>query len=320
MDFIVPDGWTLPARNTICLCECGLIYYDNDRTQADYDEYYQKHYGNTPVLACDENHKRQDEIVEMARKLIPDKGGCIVDFGGGEGYITKRLNELGYASASTVNVCEVLPDRIDLLICSHVLEHIYDLRGAMDKLASSVRAAGGAFLIEVPDAVQLLQVMLPIWDYNQGHINKFAPWVLDKLLAIYDYYPVHGEILPLYTFGYCYRVIYMPRKSPMEIYRKSQEHINYEVNLKLQALNKITVPVIVWGCGDLLIHLLTKAKLNILQFVDLNEDFRGSSIGGIPILDHVESDAPILVMVQNQEASILKTIKERGYKNEVIVL
>jgi len=44
LDFKVPDGWPQPEHNTVCLClDCGLIYYDNDMTAEDYDEYYRKY-------------------------------------------------------------------------------------------------------------------------------------------------------------------------------------------------------------------------------------------------------------------------------------
>ena len=45
-EFAVPTGWTLPEVNYVKLCSfCGFIWYDNDRTQADYDRYYLERYG-----------------------------------------------------------------------------------------------------------------------------------------------------------------------------------------------------------------------------------------------------------------------------------
>ena len=321
MDFFVPDGWEMPAKNKVCLCtDCGMIWYDNDRTQDDYNKFYQTRYGNSQVLSNAENLARQDELIELTEEYIPSKHSMIVDFGGGEGYITKRMIEHGYQNIMTVNIGDELPKRIDILIASQVMEHIYDVREVMERIVLPVSASNGKFIIEIPDTMAMPGTDLPLLDYLQPHVNHYLPSVLDLLFQQYDYWPIYTRRkIEMYHFGFVYRVIYA-KDIPQRVYFASRQHIENSIKAMAARLETIRGPVIVWGCGDLCLHLLTQVKLNILQFVDLDPAFRGQTIGGIQVLDHVESDAPILVMVQNQSASIQQSIKDAGLLNEVIVL
>jgi hypothetical protein len=93
-----------------------------------------------------------------------------------------------------------------------------------------------------------------------------------------------------------------------------------EVEKMVEQLRNITSPVIVWGCGDMCMHVLLQAKLNVAYFVDIAPSYRGTTISGVPVLDHVVSDEPIVVIAQYQNSSILKSISDAGLKNEVIAV
>jgi hypothetical protein len=317
--YIVPDEWTLPTKNTICLClDCGMVWYDNDKTQADYDRYYTERYGYSGALTIHENYKRLDELVELAVEHFPNLDACIVDFGGGEGYIKSKLDALGYTNTFTVNIGDPLPNTIDLLIACHVFEHVYDLRGVMDRLSAHVT---GKYLIEVPDADAMTRaVNMPMLDYYQIHVNHFVPLVLDKFFERYSYYPVYQYRRPsLYDNVRFYRVIYEPGV-PMRTYADSHEQVTANIKAKVELLKRVNYPVIVWGCGPTALHLLAQVNINVVQYVDMDPAYRGTTIGGMPVLDHVESDAPILVMAQSQRTGIVKAISEAGLNNPVIVL
>jgi hypothetical protein len=85
MNFIIPNGWTLPTKNTINYClSCGMIYYDNTASQTDYDTYYREKFGFTGSLSSSITIERLEEIIELALKYLPRKDMVVVDFGGGE--------------------------------------------------------------------------------------------------------------------------------------------------------------------------------------------------------------------------------------------
>lgn len=328
MEFKVPDGWPNPIRNTICKClDCNFIYYDNDMSQADYDEYYHKYYGYDGNEHSENNLARLDEIAELVKlpfmNLKPDD--LIVDFGGGGGYLTKRLNEMGFYKAFTVEVGDELPKNIDLLISAQTLEHLYDLKPIVDWLAGAL-SLKGMFLIEIPSGYEMpyLQPPMPILDYHQKHVNHFTSETLDLLFKRYvkrgPFYRVysHQGATPCY-FGYHYRAIYQ-RYMLDKTYTNAKSNIEIRTYQKLEKLRKVSGPVIVWGCGDLCLHMLTRVNLDVAYYVDNDPAFKGASIGGIPVQETVTSGEPIVIIAQNQATGILKRIRELGLTNEVIVI
>jgi hypothetical protein len=322
MDYIVPDGWENPTSNTICLCECGMIYYDNEKTQEDYDKYYKTRYDSDWALLTPESNERLEDISQLICKTELTKSIKIVDFGGGMGYIERRLKELGYPNVYTVNVGDELPYDIDLLIASHVLEHVYDLRGVMDKLVAHTK---GKILIDLPDSnIMATVTSLPILDYHQKHINHFTINTLNSLLKKYSYEPTYINHYITKPHNYpALRVIYDSKlaiRRDYDVYYKSKKWVQDSIDLKVERLKEITYPVIVWGCGDICLHLLSKVPLKVIHYVDLDPAFRGQTIGGVPVLDHVDGDYPIVVIAQMQQSSVLKSIADAGLINRAIVI
>jgi len=320
LDFIVPDGWEMPISNTVLECPlCDMVWYDNDKTQADYDAYYINRYGFDSALNKHDNLARQAELAQISINLGLPHDARIVDFGGGhDKYIERCLVEAGYTDVRTCDAGVPLPDNIDLLISSQVFEHIYDLRGAMDMLTKCM-SENGQFLIELPDAERMTlaqgQMLL---DYHQKHCNHFPPYTLDYLFRLYGYYPRYQDRkLEGWHFGHIYRAVYGKR---FDVYGESRELVELAVAERVAQLEKINQPVIVWACSDVALHLLARTNLDIVHYVDMDPHYRGETIGGLPVLDHVESDAPIVVMAYNQRSSILKNIEEMGIKNEVIII
>jgi len=161
---------------------------------------------------------------------------------------------------------------------------------------------------------------MPILDFHQKHVNHFLPFVLDRLFGEYGFRRIytHSGSTPCY-FGWHYRVIYQ-RGVPMRTYYQSRAVVHNRVTQRAAKLREVTGPVIVYGCGDLCLHLLTKVKLDVVYYVDNDPAFKDATIGGIPVKDKVESDEPIVVIAQNQATGILKRIKADGLTNKVIVI
>lgn len=328
LDFKVPDGWPQPKSNTVCLCtECGLIYYDNDMTAEDYDEYYRNYYGADFNLDKGQNNIRLDEVAALVQRFFPDHFK-IIDFGGGDGYLERKLKEMGYPQVRTVRVGDPPCWGNNLVISTQVFEHLYDLRGTLKRLVDCM-IPRGAFLIEVPDAAEMpFLTGSALKDYQQKHVNHFIPQVLDRLFESIGYdrfYSERGEMTGY--FGRYYRAIYM-RDVPIDIYAHTRGQIRRAVQEKVEKLEKITGPVIVWGCGDLAMHLLTKVNLDVAYYVDNDPAFEGAFIEGVPVYDAIQSDPdgvwfdeyPIVIMAQNQATALLKRIQDLGLTNEVIVI
>ena len=54
--------------------------------------------------------------------------------------------------------------------------------------------------------------------------------------------------------------------------------------------------------------------------MDLDPAYKGQTIKGIPVLDHCESDAPIVVMAQMNKEQIIEIIRKLGLPNKVITI
>ena len=77
--------------------------------------------------------------------------------------------------------------------------------------------------------------------------------------------------------------------------------------------------MIVWGLGDIAMHLLAKCPLNVKYFICNDPAFKNQTIGRIPILEGAITDHPIVVMAQSQKEKLLARIKSE-YDNEIIVI
>lgn len=323
MDFVVPDGWRLPAKNLICYCRsCGMIWHDNDCTQADYDWYYRTKYGFDGAADPFWHVSRWESDLKIITEFYR-KDAHVVDFGGGCGYITKRLRALGYKNVSLVEVGDPLPDNTDLVLAIHVFEHLYDVRGVLDNLISRT-ARNGSFFVEVPDAKTYINYSnLPLIDYHQVHINHFAKATLDNLFCLHGYKTAWSEAGQLPgSEASMYRAIYSPKDDLLD-YRRDKKHVLNAVNERLDKLKQVDSPVILWGCGAYAMHMLARCPevaARIVYFVDIDPAFRGETILDKPVYGRVQDgdSYPILVIAQQQATGILKNIQDLGLKNEVI--
>lgn len=318
MDYVVPDGWELPKHTIICVCSCGMIYSDSNKNQSDYDKYYKERYDSELTLVSDVVHDRLDGLINFVQDTEERKEVRIVDFGGGEGYIERQLTKFGYKDVQTVNVGDELPKNIDLLIASHVLEHVYDLKSVMDKLTYNVR---GKFIIDVPDAYPMVHInTLPILDYHQKHINHFTTRTLNHLMNNYGYSPLAMESYVTQPHNYpAIRVLY-DMIDELDIYYKAKTWCQTNIDEKVEKLKQIKEKVVVWGCGDICLLLLDKVPFKVVHYVDLDPAYKNQTIRGIPVLDHVESDVPIVVIAQMQKESVLESIRKAGITNKVYVI
>lgn len=320
-DYVVPDGWELPTHIDMCLCEnCHMIYYDCDKTQDDYDLYYKNRYDSELTLSSEETHGRLDALIDFIMDTENRKDARIVDFGGTEGYVERQLRKFGYKDVATCNVGCELPPNIDLLIASHVLEHVFDMKSVMDKLTSHLNS-GAKFIVDIPDSIEMVRInTLPIMDYSQKHVNHFSTRTMNMLLEKYDYYPtkIHTYIVPIHDYP-AFRILY-EKPGDEEAYYRAKDWCEGNIEVKIQKMKAISGPVVVWGVGDICLLLLEKVPLDVIHFVDIDPAFKGQTIKGVPVYDHCESDAPIVVIAQMQRNKVIDSIAKVGLKNKVIVI
>lgn len=320
IDFAVPSGWTLPNTSYVKLCPaCGFIWHDNDSTQADYDTFYKERYG----YGADTVYDKQ-RMMELSASISANysRDIKILDIGGGVGYLETCLRELGFDNVRTLGVGEEYDNGYDLVIFTHVLEHIYDLDVFMDHVMGCLND-GGHVLVEVPASYLFAEQDWPhILDYHQKHVNHFSRYSLDHLFTKYGF---TNLIKTIYVFkltnAACIRAIYLKGGIESTFDKIKMHVINHLDEIGRKISQNIKEPVIIYGVGDLawaLINYVQNPPIQIAGLVDNDPAYVGCTINGIPVTDKVEGDEPLLVMASGQKQNILKRIKELGLKNKVI--
>ncbi len=149
----------------------------------------------------------------------------------------------------------------DLIIVSHVLEHLIDLD--LIELLRGLLADGGLLYIEVPDALRYesYQRVEYLYYFDRLHVNHFTPQSLVRLMTGYGFgYVKHFEYAFPYRDGGAYPALGMlfqkgresvPIASP-SLLDSANRYIRSENTRARATAGKMGASegVLVWGAGD----------------------------------------------------------------------
>lgn len=373
--FVLPEGNILPDAFDVVWCPvCGFAYADTPAQQEDYDRYYaafSKYEDNETSTGgggseWDARRLRQTAVALAA--IVPERESRIIDIGCANGGLLGELKNLGYRNllavdpspacvanarslydleAATGSIRE-MPDGIgqfDLVILSHVLEHVADLQATLRDLIRLLRP-GGRLYIEVPDASRYREFLLaPFQDFNTEHINHFSLAALRNLFARHGFevessgqktvesspgcpYPAAFSFLRQSASDDAknYEVDQSFRENLLGYIQASRQQLE-EIELKLAPISAEAKPLLVWGVGQLTMKLLAETSLGqtqIAAFIDSNPINHGKRLLGIPILaprDVNDQITPILLATLLHQKDITETIREQLHlPNPIIAL
>lgn len=317
--FLVPEKWTQPAYLDWFVCRnCGMTYGDNpDITQRDYDKYYNERYGFGVEDA--EARQRQQNRAQMISTSFQDKSVLVVDFGG-VGILSGYLKDYGFSNVVDIGAGEKLPSDIDCLVAEHVLEHIYSLPEVMREISSHMKI-GAVLIVDGPESAGIAErSKMPMLDWHQKHINHFTYFDYMNLMRTHGFefvgagnYIERGNPCMHMVFG---------RAEMDRVALSSVTRIKSSTEEMLKKLREISGEVVVWGCGDVALHLLSIYRPNIKYFVDKDPALKGATIAHKLVFDTValNEPAPIVVIAQSQRDSILSDIRAAGLRNKLIIL
>lgn len=370
--FELPQGHPLSTGYEVVVCSvCGFIYADTAVTQADYDRFYAEHSkyedAKTGTGGVDNpfDWKRQQETARQIADVLNDVNASILDVGCANGGMLKALKELGYETLCGIDpspVCVENTRRLgveahqgslflpfkeyayDCVILSHTLEHVQDVRGAVDWIGKRLKP-GGMVYIETPDAVRYVDfIYAPLQDFNTEHINHFSLTSLRNLMEARGFAFYEGKSKDLVAgvdmfypavFGFWKQTRDFAEvilKKDTLLLQKIEEYIARskkmmsDIDARISTLLARTPSIIVWGAGQLSMKLLAEtslARADILAFVDNNPINHGQVLHGKPIVAPAELekwDAPILIATLLHHRSIAKQIREMDLKNEIVFL
>lgn len=375
--FAVPPQHLLPDSYDVISCSfCGFVYADTDAVQADYDHYYREcSKYEDPTVATGGgmwplDAERMERTACDISRQVPFRETRILDVGCANGGLLAALGRKGYrrltgldpsrACTSFVRKCgfasvegglfsEVLHDqtvfseRFNLIILSHVLEHVHDVRTALGRLLNLLEENGEIY-VEVPDASRYANYyVVPYYYFDCEHINHFDENALRNLFqqfgftcletarkeirvsaavlypVIYAFFRKDGAVIPSETI----HPDFSARESVRQYVEMSASRYRTDV---LSELARSQRRLIVWGAGSYTLRLLEDTPLgqcNIVAFVDNDKVKQGTRLRNVLI--HSPQilrglSALIVVSAALHSDSILEEIRRMNLTHEVIVL
>lgn len=330
MRFEVAAAFPLPARYNVVGCtECGFVYADTVGTQVDYDRYYAEFSkyedpsiatggGDSPV-----DQRRMEEMADRIAERMP-LSARILDMGcAGGGLLSAlrargfkrlhgadgaasciaRVRQLGFEATcvpfTTIGALEK-SGPYDLIILSHVLEHILAPRDLISAVASLL-APGGQVYAETPDASRYNDYpFVPFYFFDCEHINHFNIHHLASLgeasgLALSQAEQIEIEVAPEVLYPACWVWISSKQsKSGIErtppltdlvsgYVKRCREKTTFP---ELAALSATNLPVIVWGAGAFAQRLFGNNLLDrkkIVAVVDRDKNKQGRNFAGFTV-------------------------------------
>jgi len=317
MGYKVPDGWPLPDQIDWHKCRCGMIYGDGNFNQQMLNEYYQKYYG-FGVNSQDVVDRLESIALDIFQHYPKDTR--VVDFGGsgddGKSVLIESLKGLGFENVYNVNAGDPVPS-CDILLASHVIEHIYDMNKDMGRIIHAI-SHNGLLIVDGPDATGIAQHWkTPLLDFHTKHVNHFRLVDYLRLMEQWDF-----ELVDSLRYvdvrsnqkANCFR-LYFRR---FDVAESSRENIKTKTGIMLDKLKQIDYPVNFWGLGDLAWHLLSQVNLDVLNYIDSDPAYVGKTYTGKPVLKRPDNDAPIVIVAQGQRDNLLAYIKSLDIPNKVI--
>lgn len=167
-------GFEEAEFNSVLCRKCGFLAFEPRPDGADIERKY-RYLGAHPstqgeaMSHVDIDRRRSEELYARLSGRLPDPPAAILDFGGGTGGMMSRFLDAGYECWVVDYVETTIPgvsrlgrtvddippaQRFELIICSHVLEHLAEFVGMIQRLAEHLTDTGILY-VEVP---------LEVWD------------------------------------------------------------------------------------------------------------------------------------------------------------
>jgi hypothetical protein len=274
---------TLVIRHCI---KCNFYYTDSNNNQTDYDNYYKTFNNYSQQNYCINKDEKCVEFLLLNINNNPTSN--ILDYGSGNGMIAKLLSPYFNVDKFDIDI----PNnnkQYDLVILSHVLEHIYDLDTFIRNVSLHINNTGLIY-IEIPNA-EFYDKMIdicPLQEINIEHINFFSKFALNKLMIKHNFYPIKLEDDYFMLNNNKYYII-------RSIFKKynNNSFINYiengQVQLKTYNFTKLNIfnNIYLYSCGQFLFKIFNEIEKNckIINIVDDNTTYFNKKINNIPIIN-----------------------------------
>lgn len=354
--------------NVVCCTKCGFVSCDTPSSQDDYDHFYEEYFYSSAYIDRNFDDNETEYVIRTLDILSPylaDKNVSIFDIGCSTGVLLKTLYKLDYnnlygvdPSSSCINmlnnhkgihtktgsVSNIPFDNIkaDVIILSHIVEHIIDLPLALQSIGNKLSKEGLVY-VEVPDTTRydMFDNISPLRFFYLQHVIHFDQYHLSNLFLSNGYQKVKG--------GQNLRIegkLSMP--CVWGIFRKDGTHsgvirpnfhLAYNIktwfdNISLDNDNILAdmasrnTPIYIWGIGIHTHMMLAMSPLrdcNIKCFVDNDKRNHGKTISGKRIYpvdtlyDATEQDVVFIGAPTHSQKMYEYLTKQICFKGKVII-
>ncbi len=364
------DDSALPSHTQLTACgQCGLVYARSNATAADYRRHYAQYSkydtaqqasgsGDSPL-----DHVRIEKLVDDLTHQL-SKTAAVLDIGAGRGGVLSAFQNRGYdqlyaldpaagcvtamqAKGLQADVCDLEselwpsdPRCFDLIIFSHVLEHVFDVSAAIAKAKKRLNPNGRIY-IEVPDARGYsAEGFPPYYFFDPEHINHFDREALCCLAAVAGLsvlkivdreldvggpspYPAVAIWLGLHAPSVTLQVE-TPHASTQNSIRSYLQDCavvldQLPANAALKQLIQSQQPVVLWGAGSHAQRMLANSLLsqtNVIAAIDNDPGKQGRFLKKIEVVSALlgyqlarKNQACIAVAVAIGADTLIQSIK-----------
>lgn len=382
-ELVLPAEFELPEVFDVVICElCGMAYSnttaESDRLTAHYraDSYamynWEDHTPQAPggaALGPPVDVARLRVLAGQLSRLLPSRSARILDVGCASGTLLALLSEAGFTdvqgidpSPSAVAAAHQLGQRarvanadvvlsqdlgtFDVVIISHVLEHLGSPREALQHLRGVLRP-GGLVYAEVPDAARYSEFLVePFVDFNHEHVNHFSMAHLAELFRLSGFAEVVSGEKMITVLNWPYPVVYGvwrmleaasgddvqdgldggSLRERLDPYVTGSRELlaKYDDILiaKLSGRRRVAVRCLGYRAWTLLANTVLR-DLDIVAYIDNSLSKQALTVRGIRVTGPeipVETGIPIIVLAFHVERAIVAEYAKSDAAREVIAL
>jgi SAM-dependent methyltransferase len=380
---VLPAEFALPQIFDIVTCgACGMAYSDTtaeaERLTAHYrGESYSMHNwedrrpadATEPTLGSPVDTARLRVVAQQLAHALPKRDLRILDVGCASGTLLALLQETGFTdvqgvdpSPSAVAAARRLGQRaqvgdldtplrsefgsFDVVIISHVLEHLGRPRAALDHVRQALRPDGVVYA-EVPDAARYAAFLAePFVDFNHEHVNHFSLAHLDELFRAAGFAAMLSSEKLITVVNWPYPVVYglwrrldrvpepgvAPALAGVALRERLAAYVagshdllaSYDriLTAKLGTRRRVAVRCLGYRAWTLLAGTRLR-ELDIVAYIDNAPEKRGLTVRGIHITGPeapLEAGIPVVVLAFHVEAAVVAGYAAADPAREVITL
>ncbi len=367
------DSMPLESCTRLVVCRhCGQAYHDGAFDQSALDTFYRDHglyaVELSPAGGMDPwDLDRYALSLQVLERHIQGDHPTIIDVGCANGGLISYLTRHGYDRLSgadlSINrvehvrhICELpaalgsadkLPYRDstpDVLVYSHLLEHLYDPHRALQEARSRL-ADDGLVYLEVADASRYAE--LPVnafhWLGQSERVNHFDAHHLANLARRSGFAPVEtgqltAPIAESIEVPVSYAVLRKAEARAVEpdftlsdglrSYLEGQQAAIVDQQAAVAKLAEAGSPVIIWGIGHelfCLIHLTGLSRCKLTGLIDDSPAKHHKTVNGLPIagrdrLREATAEDTVVITSPRRRSSMERHLKDISFAGAVVAL